>query len=363
VDIPFLVAAYSVSCEETQYKAHYILAIFCVCFYVIGYPIFILFNVIFHINKLREEYDPVALQSGNVNPNLQKFYFFVAGYKKRYALLFWDLLVCIRKALQMAIFMFAADTDQQTLYSVLMLIMLIGHILAQPYSREHLNYLEQMSMAILLVANLIGGVFPVDETNVLANALSAVIVTGAIGLMAVFLFGYVAFHSVHDIIKKVRELSQKKSKGGNRYKFGFDSYDVLENWHRSVLSASATGEIFQFVTAVRNAKNDHAEIEKELDRLDELAIRGDPRLSAIISVYKKHPKIRQLERRLSMLLGDPLRLRESRGDLDERSSMRKSSAAASKSRMTSQRSKRIRSALGVKPHARTSRHEDELSVA
>jgi hypothetical protein len=159
VDVPFLVAAYSVSCEETRFTSFYFLALVGVAVYVIGYPLFIFTSIVFHINKLKEEYDPLALQSGNVDENLQKFYFFVAGYKKDWISLFWDLLVCARKAMQMAILKFASVDDQQTFYSLLMLVMLIAHILAQPYANEHLNYLEQMSMAILLVVNLIGGVF------------------------------------------------------------------------------------------------------------------------------------------------------------------------------------------------------------
>lgn len=181
----------------------------------------------------------------------------------------------------------------------------------------------------------------IDESpqQTLSNNLAAVIVSGTIAVMAIFLLLYVLHHAVKDIIQRVKELSMKKDKSGERYKFGFDSYDVLEPWHRSILPPSATGEIFQFVTAVRNARgtvHDPA-IEEALDELDMLAIKGDPRLSAIISVYKRHPKIRQLERRLSMLLRvETLRLQppllppDAEGSHEQRSQVSRSSAKLSR---------------------------------
>ena len=54
----------------------------------------------------------------------------------------------------------------------------------------------------------------IDESpqQTLSNNLAAVIVSGTIAVMAIFLFLYVFHHAVKDIIQRVKELSMKKDK-------------------------------------------------------------------------------------------------------------------------------------------------------
>jgi len=217
-----------------------------------------------------------------------------------------------RKAAQAVIIIFVEKNEQATYYSMLMLVSLTLHVVLEPYEKSwnKLNNLEQISMAILLVSVLGSRVYRLPEsaqTETDANeSLTEYVVIGCAAVWTLVLLVITAYHTVMDLIDYVEGLRAEKGRTKPKYMFGFGSYDVMQpGWQRAGMSQRETADMFEFITALRASKS----VDKNLIfKLDGLAMSQDPRLSAIVQVYKKYPNMRQLSRRLGALLNEKLDL-------------------------------------------------------
>jgi hypothetical protein len=306
IELRFLEHATSKSCDESDYKANELVAVFFVFIYAAGTPVCILLALVFNYFALTDPRKPTKTAPNRAK---NRYYFLIAGYKqKRW---FWEVIVTLRKIAQAFIIVFVKKSEQATYYSMLMLLALTLHVVLEPFEPKwnKLNNLEQISMAILLVSVLGSRVYklPASAKAELGEqaSLTEYVVIGCAALWTLLLLLITAFHFVKDLIEYVEGLRAEKGKTKPKYMFGFGSYDVMQPWQRTGMSQRETADMFEFITALRRTQT----VDPTLTyKLDGLAMSQDPRLSAIVQVYKKYPNMRQLSRRLGALLNEKLDL-------------------------------------------------------
>jgi len=150
VDKLYLVADYSVSCEDDKYTQYVVVVILFLLFYIFGAMGALLYRGLYHNAKSKKLFQ--TGHSSNV-----KYSFFTQGYREN--TYFWEGVVMGRK---MAIVLFAVILNSQLQLFFSGLVLLYAYhatTLYTPFKSKHVNNMENLSLVALCITASMGAIF------------------------------------------------------------------------------------------------------------------------------------------------------------------------------------------------------------
>jgi hypothetical protein len=146
----YLVADYSVSCDDEEHTAYVAASVLFLVFYVFGTMFFFLYRGLYHNAKSKKLFR--AGHSSNV-----KYSFFIQGYKEESY--FWEGVVMARKMV-LVILASTVNSSLQIFFS--MALLLNAYYVTEmrhPFRNDSINRLENMSLIALCITASLGAIF------------------------------------------------------------------------------------------------------------------------------------------------------------------------------------------------------------